>query len=78
MKKPSFGAVLLGLIPFFAMCFSVSAWDRIYPMVLGIPFNMFWLLSWIVLTTLCLWAAYGLETSRTSKASRRRQGENRS
>ena len=60
MKKPSFGAILLGLISFAAMCFSVSLWDRVYPMVLGIPFNLFWLMSWIVLTPLCMWAAYRL------------------
>ena len=43
MRKASIGAILLGLIPFLAMCFSVSLWDRVYPMVLGMPFNLFWL-----------------------------------
>ena len=61
MKRPSFGALLLGLIPFLAMCFSVPLWDRVDPMVLGLPFNLFWLLAWIGLTSLCLWAAYRLE-----------------
>ncbi|HEV2314665.1 MAG TPA: DUF3311 domain-containing protein [Candidatus Acidoferrales bacterium] len=62
VRKPSLGAVLLGLIPFLAMCFSVSLWDRVYPMVLGLPFNLFWLVAWIFLTPLCMWAAYALET----------------
>jgi hypothetical protein len=35
VKRPSLGALLLGLIPFVAVCFSVSLWDRIEPMVLG-------------------------------------------
>ncbi len=61
MKRPSLGAVLLGLIPFAAVCFSVSLWDRIDPMVLGIPFNMFWLICWLVLTPLCMWGAYAFE-----------------
>ena len=61
MRKASIGAILLGLIPFLAMCFSVSLWDRVYPMVLGIPFNLFWLVSWILLTPLCMWGAYKLE-----------------
>jgi hypothetical protein len=78
LRRPSLGAVLVGLIPFFAMCFSVSAWDRVYPMVFGVPFNIFWLLSWIVLTSICIGAMYRLEASRTSKASGRRQGESRS
>ena len=76
MKKPSIGALLLGLIPFAGMCFSVSAWDRVYPMVLGMPFNFFWLLLWIVLTPLCMWAAYHVEGSRSSNVPQRRQNEN--
>jgi hypothetical protein len=64
LKKPSPGALLLALIPFTAMCFSVPLWDRVYPMVLGLPFNLFWLIAWIVLTSLCMWAAYRLETHR--------------
>ena len=78
MRRPSLGAIFLGLIPFFAMCFSVSAWDRVYPMVLGVPFNLFWLLSWIVLTSVCIGAMYRLEASRTSKTSERGHIENRS
>jgi len=27
------------LIPFVAMCFSVALWDRIDPMILGVPFQ---------------------------------------
>ncbi len=61
MKPPSLGAVLIGLIPFIAMCFSVSLWDRVYPMILGLPFNLFWLIAWIALASLCMWAAYRIE-----------------
>ncbi len=64
MKRHSRGALLLGLVPFAAMCFSVSLWDRIEPMILGIPFNLFWLMAWIVLTSVCLWGAYRLESRR--------------
>ena len=67
MKKPSVAAMLLGLIPFAAVCFSVSAWDHIYPMIFGIPFNLFWLISWIVLTPLCMWGAYRLEAARSTE-----------
>jgi hypothetical protein len=66
VRKPSVGAVLLALIPFAAICFSVSLWDRIYPMVLGLPFNFFWLISWLFLTPLCMWGAYRLEARRAS------------
>jgi membrane protein required for beta-lactamase induction len=65
VKKPSVGAFLLGLIPFVAMCLSVSLWDRIDPMIFGIPFNFFWLIAWIVLSTLCMGAAYRTEAARS-------------
>ena len=77
MRKPSVGAILLGLIPFAAMCFSVSLWDRVYPMVLGIPFNLFWLTSWILLTPLCLWAAYRIEIRAESADPRRSEDASR-
>lgn len=66
-KKPSAGALLLGLIPFIAMCLSVGLWDRIDPVILGIPFNLFWLISWIGLSSLCMWAAYRVEATRDKK-----------
>ena len=62
MQPPSLGSLLLGLIPFVAVCFTVALWDRIDPMVLGLPFNFFWLISWLLLTPLCMWGAYRLET----------------
>jgi len=63
MKRPSRAALLLALIPFVAMCFSVPLWDRVDPVVLGLPFNLFWLISWIVLTPVCMWGAYRIETT---------------
>ena len=72
MKPPSIGALLLALIPFGAMCFSVSLWDRIDPMLFGIPFNLAWLVSWIVLSPVCMWGAYRIETARHEPQGRSR------
>jgi len=74
VRKPRVGAILLGLIPFVAICFSVSLWDRVYPMVLGLPFNFFWLISWLVLTPLCMWGAYRLEAPRAPKPPNKEGG----
>jgi Protein of unknown function (DUF3311) len=71
LKRPSVWAIVLALIPFCAICFSVSVWDRIHPMVFGLPFNFFWLLSWIVLTSVCLWGVYRIESPQASKADPR-------
>jgi hypothetical protein len=68
VKKPSVLALLFALIPFAAMCFSVPLWDRIDPMLFGLPFNLFWLTAWIVLSTLCMCAAYSVETARHKQA----------
>jgi hypothetical protein len=67
-RTPSLGALLLGLVPFIGMCFSVALWDRIDPMLFGIPFNLFWLICWIVLSTGCLWGAYRVEAARETRA----------
>ena len=69
VRKPSIGAILFGLIPFAAVCFSVSLWDRVYPIVLGLPFNFFWLISWLLLTPLCMWGAYRLDAPHTPDPS---------
>ena len=61
-------ALLLGVIPFAAMCFSVSLWDRVEPRLLGVPFNLAWLVGWIVLTTGCLALAYRIDVTRGQKS----------
>jgi hypothetical protein len=63
-KRPSAGAILLGLIPFIAMCFTVGWWDRIEPRILGVPFNLMWLLCWIVLSAVCIALVNRLESRR--------------
>jgi hypothetical protein len=73
VRKPSVGAILLALIPFVAICFTVSLWDRIEPRVLGLPFNFFWLTTWMLLTPLCMWGVYRLET-RAAGAHRKNGG----
>ncbi len=68
MRRPSTAALVLALIPFAAMCFSVALWDRVEPMLLGVPFNFCWLVAWIVLTPLCMAVAYRIEAARHGRA----------
>jgi hypothetical protein len=70
VRRPTPGTILWGLIPFAGTCFSVPLWDRIYPMVLGMPFNFFWLTAWLFLTPLCMWGAYCVEAGRDAEARR--------
>jgi hypothetical protein len=39
-------------------------------MLLGLPFNLFWLIAWIVLSSGCMWLAYRVEVARTAPAQR--------
>ncbi|HVO46098.1 MAG TPA: DUF3311 domain-containing protein [Steroidobacteraceae bacterium] len=68
-RKPTTRALLLGLIPFVAMCFSVPLWDRIEPRVFGLPFNLFWLIGWIVLTPVLMSVAYRIEAAADKRDS---------
>jgi hypothetical protein len=74
VARVSLGALGFALIPFVTMCFSVSLWDRVQPTVLGLPFNFVWLLTWMLLTPLCLWGAYRAEMARLGAAGRNRDG----
>jgi len=67
VRKPAPIALLLAVIPFTAMCFSVPLWDRVEPLVCGLPFNLFWLIAWIALTPLCMWGAYRAERARDAR-----------
>jgi len=77
MRKPSLKALLIAAVPYAAMCLTVSLWDHIHPMVLGLPFNLFWLILWTVLTPLCLLCAYRIETSRAEEDDRHGIGGSR-
>jgi hypothetical protein len=68
MKRTTALSLLLAFIPFVALCFSVPLWDRVYPLVLGLPFNMFWMIAWTPLTSLCLWGAYRLQKSQPAES----------
>lgn len=61
---PSRLALACAFIPFIAMAFTVPWWDRIEPRVLGLPFNLAWLVTWIPLSAGCLWAASRIEARR--------------
>jgi hypothetical protein len=72
--KPLVGSVVLALVPFVAVCFSVSLWDRVHPIVFGLPFNFFWLIAWLLITPLCMWRAYRLETRHLRDLANKAQG----
>jgi Protein of unknown function (DUF3311) len=75
MKKTTPAALLLACVPFVAVCFSVPLWDCVYPMVFGLPFNIFWLMVWMPLTSVCLSCAYRLRSRRQGRMLNDREGD---
>jgi hypothetical protein len=61
MKKGTRIALILGAIPFITMVLALPLVNRIEPIILGMPFLLFWLLAWVVLTPVILGLAYRLE-----------------
>jgi hypothetical protein len=49
--------LLLGAVPFLTLVFALPLVNRIEPVVLGLPFILFWILLWVALTPLVLFAA---------------------
>ena len=68
MKRPSLLSVCLGSIPFIGMCFSVSLWDRVYPRIFGLPFNLFWLMVWIPISSGCMALANYVEELKSNES----------
>ncbi|MCX6575730.1 MAG: DUF3311 domain-containing protein [Candidatus Aminicenantes bacterium] len=61
MRKGTRLALIFGAIPFLTLVFALPFVNRIEPIVLGLPFVLFWILLWVVLTPAVLWAAYKIE-----------------
>jgi hypothetical protein len=57
-KKGTKLALIFGAIPFVTMVLALPLVNRIEPVILGMPFLLFWILVWVVLTPPILFAAY--------------------
>jgi hypothetical protein len=61
MKRGTRYALWLGAIPFVMLVFALPLVNRIHPVILGLPFLLFWILGWVLLTPLILFLAYRVE-----------------
>lgn len=52
---------LLALVPFLGLCVAVPFVNRVTPYVLGMPFFLFWIALWSVLTSACMAVVYLLD-----------------
>jgi len=61
MTKGKWLSLLLGLIPFLTLVLALPLVNRVKPVILGLPFILFWIVFWVFLTPFVLMAAYRLE-----------------
>lgn len=54
-------ALFLGSIPFLTLTFALPLVNRVEPIIIGLPFILFWIVLWVFLTPFILMAAYWLE-----------------
>jgi hypothetical protein len=52
---------LLGLLPFLGFFVGIFFANRVEPYVLGLPFVMFWIAMWVVLTSVIMGIIYKLD-----------------
>jgi hypothetical protein len=57
-KKGTKLALLFAAVPFITLVLALPLVNRLEPVILGLPFLLFWILIWVVLTPPILVTAY--------------------
>lgn len=63
----------LAVVPAVGMLGGVPFANRVTPYVFGLPFLLFWVTAWVVLTSAIMWLIYALDRARERDAERGRQ-----
>ena len=58
----------LAVVPAIGMLGGVPFANRVSPYVLGLPFLLFWVTAWVVLTSAIMWLIYALDRARERDA----------
>ena len=61
---------LLAVLPFLGLLGGIPFANRVTPFVLGLPFILFWIVLWVVATSVIMWVIYVMDP-------RNRAGEKR-
>lgn len=60
--------ILLGLLPFAGILVGVFFVNRVTPFIFGMPFLLFWMVAWAVLTALLMLVVYRLDPANRRAA----------
>lgn len=58
LHRGSAGRLVLAALPWIGMLVLAPAANRVEPSVLGLPFLLFWIVLWVVLTAVCMSVVY--------------------
>jgi hypothetical protein len=59
---------VLAALPFLGILVGVAFANRVEPFVLGMPFILFWIVAWVVLTSIIMAVVYRLDPSNREDA----------
>ena len=68
-RKLAIPALIPALVPAVALVAGLPFVNRLEPVVLGLPFLLFWILAWVLLTPLFLAVAYVLADRKDEPTS---------
>jgi uncharacterized protein DUF3311 len=52
---------LLAVLPFLGLLGGIPFANRVTPFVLGLPFILFWIVLWVVISSLIMWVIYSMD-----------------
>lgn len=70
-RRPSAGSVfrfVLAVLPFIGMLVLIPFVNRVEPYILDLPFLLFWIVVWVVLTSACMTVVYFTDPANKTEA----------
>ena len=61
---------LLAALPFIGLLGGIPFVNRVTPFVLGLPFILFWIVLWVVITSLIMWVIYATDPRNRAEEKR--------
>jgi Protein of unknown function (DUF3311) len=61
---------LLAVLPFLGLLGGIPFVNRVTPFVLGLPFILFWIVLWVVITSVIMWVIYSTDPRNRTEEKR--------
>lgn len=70
--RPSAGSIfrfVLAVLPFIGMIVLIPFVNQVQPYILDLPFLLFWIVLWVVLTSACMTVVYFTDPANKTKGT---------